>query len=178
MHHLRLTPSRLVLAAVAATALIGGAAYAASTTMTASKTDNLVSSTANTNISTTGGVWTPILTMQLPTSTSHTQWVLSASGDIVNFGPSDYTRCQIVVNGIQIAAESTIVGDPNQSGAEGPAPFVSPFSLTGGADAPKSGGIVHLNCEHDHSNGAGPYVDAGVALLAHQTTSLSLATEP
>jgi hypothetical protein len=132
---------------------------------------------ANKNLSNTGGVLTPILTVQLPASAKGRQYVLAAQGDLVNFGPSDYTRCQILVNGTQIAAVSTMVGSPTTGGNRGPASFLSPFSLTGGANVPAAGGTATLRCWHDTTNGATPYVDASTSIWAHQTGSLTTGTE-
>ena len=132
------------------------------------------SSPSNTNLSTTGGPMTPVVRVKLPTAPAGTRFVLTAQGDLVNFGPSDYTRCSLVVNGTQVAAVSTIVGDPSASGSEGPAAFLSPFALTGGVDVPASGGTAVLECWHDDTNGATPYVDIGASVWAHRTESLKL----
>jgi hypothetical protein len=132
---------------------------------------------ANKNLSSTGGDHTPILTVQLPASSKGTQYVRVAHGDLVNFGPSDYTRCQIVVDGAEIASVSTIVGNPTGAGSNGPAAFLSPFSLTGGANVPASGGTATLRCWHDETNGSVPYVDGGASVWAHQTGSLTTGTQ-
>ena len=177
IHRLHPTRRRVATIGVAVTAaLAAGGAYAASTMVTATATDSVVTTTANTNLSTTGGSWTSVITLQLPASSSGTHYVLAAQGDLVNFGPSDYARCQIVVNGVQAAAVATIVGDHSQAGAMGPASFVSPFSLTGGANVPAAGGTAILRCEHDDTNGSAPYVDP-TSLWAHRTGSLLIATE-
>jgi hypothetical protein len=165
-----------ILAVVIAAALTAGAAYAASQIVTATKTDTVVTSSSNTNLPTTGGSWATVITLQLPASSSGTHYVFAAQGDLVNFGPSDYTRCQVVVDGTQAAAVATIVGSPSQPGTMGPAPFVSPYSLTGGANVPASGGSAILRCEHDDSNGSAPYVDPS-SLWAHKTGSLLIGTE-
>jgi hypothetical protein len=120
---------------------------------------------------------TPILTLTFPASSSATHYVLAAQGDIVNFGASDYTRCNLPVNGTQIGAVSTIVGNPTASGAQGPAAFQSPFSLTGAVNVPATGGTGVLQCWHDHTNGATPYVDGDASVWAHRTASLKTATE-
>jgi hypothetical protein len=164
-------------AAVVAAALIAGTAYAASTSVTASSTDNVVTRSSGTTLSTTGGTLTPVITVALPSSTNGTHYVLAAQGDLVNFGPSDFTRCILVVNGSQVAGVSTMVGDPTASGARGPSAILSPFSLTGGANVPAAGATAVLKCSHDVSNGATPYVDAGASLSAHRTTSLKIASE-
>ncbi len=136
--------------------------------------DIVASSPSNTNLSTTGGPVTPVVEVKLPVSASGTHFVLSAQGDLVNFGPSDYTRCSLVVKGTQVATVSTIVGDPSASGAQGPAAFVSPFSLTGGVNVPAAGATAVLECSHDDTNGATPSVDVGASVWAHQTQSLKI----
>ena len=164
-------------AVVAVVALIAGTAYAASTAVTTSSTDTVVTTKSNTNLATTGGTTTPILTLKFPATYGGTHYVLAAQGDLVNFGPSDYTRCNLLVNGAQVAAVSTIVGDPTASGTWGPAAFLSTFSLTGGANVPAAGGTGVLQCWHDSTDGATPYVDANASLWAHRTTSLATGTE-
>lgn len=134
----------------------------------------MASTQSGTNLSTTGGAVTPIVTLNLPASSDGTHYVLTAQGDLVNFGPSDYTRCNLVVNGTQIADVSTIVGDPAATGSQGPAAFLSPFSLTGGVDVPARGGTAVLGCWHDNTSGATPYVDGGASVWAHQSESLRI----
>jgi hypothetical protein len=139
--------------------------------------DIIMTLSANKNLSTAGSTNTSILTVQLPESPTRTQYVLAAQGDLVNFGPSDYTRCGIVVNGKQVAAVATMVGSPSASGNRGPASFLSPFSLTGGARVPASGGTATLRCSHDTTNGAIPYADAWTSLWAHQAGGVTTGTE-
>jgi hypothetical protein len=178
LHRLHPTRRRTgAIAAVAIAALTAGGAYAASTTVSATSTDSVVTKTSNTNLSAKGGIWTPIIAVQLPAASSPTHYVLSAHGDLVNFGPSDYVRCQIAVNGAQAAAVATIVGDPSRAGGLGPAPFVSPYSLTGGADVPATGGTAVMECEHNRTNASTPYAEL-TSLWAHRTNSLLMATEP
>ena len=142
-----------------------------------SGSDTVMTLSANKNLSSTGGAFTSIITVQLPETSDGTQYVLAAQGNLVNFGPSDYTRCQILVNGTQIAAVSTMVGSPSASGNQGPASYLSPFSLTGGIKVAASGGTATLRCWHDTTNGATPYVDANTSIWAHQTGSLTTGTQ-
>jgi hypothetical protein len=167
----------IIAGILAGTVLVGGTAYAASTSVTASATDTVVSLAASKNLSSKGGTKTAILTLALPASTSGTRYVITAQGDFVNFGPSDFTRCQVVVNGSQISSVSATVGDPGQSGSAGPAGQVVPFSLTGGINVPASGGTAVLRCWHDSSNGATPYIDGNASMWAHRSPSLKTATE-
>jgi hypothetical protein len=96
----------------------------------------------------------------------------------VNFGPSDFTPCQIFVAGTQVAAVSALVGDPTASGNQGPAGLLSPFALTGGAVNTTSSTVpAMLRCEHDDTLGATPNVDSSASLWAHKTGGLKLATQ-
>ena len=152
--------SRTTAVAIVVTAALasGGVAYAATSgTPTASKADTIVTTTTNESLSGTGGVPTTIASLNLPPGA----FVLHASGDLVNFGPSDYTRCQVFVAGTQVAAVSTLVGNPSASGAQGPAGLLSPFALVGGAvNTTTSNELAVLRCSHDHTDGATPYVDS------------------
>jgi hypothetical protein len=168
---------RTAVAGIAVTAAVvtGGLAYAASAgTPTATKTDTIATTTKSVHLSATGGILTTIATLNLPPGA----FVLHASGDLVNFGPSDYTRCQIFAAGTQIAAVASFVGDPSLSGARGPASRISPFALTGGAVNPTTSTVLAaLRCSHDVSLGATPYVDADASLSAHKTSGLKLIKE-
>jgi hypothetical protein len=106
LHRLCLSRRRITTGtAVAAAALTDRRAYTASTSVSAKANEWVVTTTQNTNRSTTGGSWTPVITLQLPSSSSTTHYVFAAQGDSVNFGPSDDARCQIL-NGTQAAAPS------------------------------------------------------------------------
>ena len=118
-----------------------------------------------------------MLTVSFPSTDRATHYVLTANGDVVNFGPSDYTRCDLTVNGTEVAAVSTIVGSPSGTGTNGPAAYVSPVAITGAATIPAAGGRATMQCWHDASNGSTPYVDTGASLWAHRTSSLKVATE-
>lgn len=172
---MRLSRTAVVGSVVVAVLLSAGATYAATfTTPTAGKGDTIATTSANHNLSATGGVETTIATVNLPPGS----FVLHASGDLVNFGPSDFARCQIVVAGTQVAAVSTLVGNPAASGSQGPAGLLATFALVGGAvNSTTTTELAALNCEHDHTNGSVPLVDGGASLWAHKTSSLKLATE-
>jgi hypothetical protein len=172
---MRFSRTAVVAAAVTATVLSAGVAYAATAgTPVASKTDTIVTTTANRHLSATGGVPTTIIQMNLPPGA----YVLHASGDLVNFSPSDFTRCQITVAGTQqVAAVSTLVGNPGLAGARGPAGLLSPFALVGGANnATGTTEMAVLQCSHDTA-GPTPYVDSSASLWAHKTSGLKLATQ-
>jgi hypothetical protein len=157
---------RLLLATgVAATAVATLAGVRATAAPTANNADTIVTTTGNTSLSGTGGQPTTIIQIDLPPGA----YVLHASGDLVNMGPSDFTRCFIMVNGTQVAAVATLVGDAS--------PLAS-FALTGGANDATGGNVtVALTCAHDNSNGATPYVDAFASLWAHETTGLSVLSQ-
>lgn len=164
---------RAAVALAAAGAVVGGAAeaYARTRTVTVSTTDTVIHASATTPLSTTGGVFTTVLTAKLPVG----NWVLSASGDLVDYGPSDYTRCRITVGGQQVAYVTTIVGD-GTSGGSGPAGIVSPFSLTGGDSLAKPA-TARLQCWHDATRTTSAYVDTDATLYVHKTGSLAVTTE-
>ena len=138
----------------------GGVAYGVSAAPTATATDSVAHSSA-------GSV------LHLPAG----KYVLSGAGDLVNWGPSDYSRCKILVGSTQIAAVSTIVGSPAGAGNFGAAAFVSPFALTGGVSVGSAGADASLQCWHDSTNGSQPFVDPNASLYAHRTSSLQLNTE-
>jgi hypothetical protein len=161
--------------ALSIAAIVGGAAYASiSTTSATSKGDTLLNhTTGGINITPTGSVWTPIASISLPKG----NYLVGAAGNLVNFGPSDYTRCDITVNGAEIIAVSTMVGNPNAAGNRGPASYLSPVAMTGAvsvtADVPAT---ATLRCEHDTTNGAGPYWDNSGSMWAQATKHLVTGT--
>jgi hypothetical protein len=162
----------VVTAVVALTSIAGGtAAYASASHISADATNTIaVHESGGINLSAFGGVRTPIVSVFL----HHGQYVLSASGDLVSYGPSDYARCDLVVNGTEIASESTVVGDPTQPGNVGPSALLSTVTLTGGVFVHGPGGFATLQCWHDNTNGSRPYFDGGGSLWAQRTNSLSI----
>jgi hypothetical protein len=171
---MRLSRTAITAAAVTTVLLSAGAAYAAAAgTPTASKTDTIVTTTTSKHLSATSGTLTTIIQMNLPPGA----YVLQASGDLVNFSQSDFTRCQIAVAGTQVAGVSALVGNPALAGAKGAAGLLAPFSLTGGAVNVTGGNVsAQLRCWHDNT-GATPYVDPSASLWAHKTTGLKTATQ-
>jgi hypothetical protein len=155
---------------VTAAASFGAAsAHASAPAITVSHTDTVAShASGGITLSPTGGQKTPIVSMSLPQGS----YVLSASGDVVNFGPSDFTRCDIMVKGIEVGANSTIVGDPSQSGSVGSASLLSPVLVTGGVSVASPGATATLYCWHDNSNGSAPYFDVAGSMWAHRSSSL------
>ena len=165
-------------AALAASALAPAGATTARTapanTATATVSDYWEQTHHNIPISTSGGVETPIMTLQLPAG----HWVLHADQTMVNFGPSDYAGCTIGdTSNSSLNTHRTMVGDPNASGGQGPASFVTVLSETAAVSlsAPTT---VTILCEHDTSNGAIPYIDSSADLWAHRSSNLVITQLP
>jgi len=126
------------------------------------------------SINTTGGVETPIMTLKLPAG----KWVLHADQTMVNFGPSDYGGCSIGdTSNNNLNTHRTIVGNPNTTGAMGPAPFVTVLSETAAVSLSASTTVTIL-CEHDDSNGATPSIDSNADLWAHRSANLVITQLP
>jgi uncharacterized repeat protein (TIGR01451 family) len=136
----------------------------------ATANDKLKFTTVNKNLSTSGATNVTIVSVSVPAGS----WVLSAEGDFVNFGPSDYARCQLFagVNPTPGGGITTTVGDPNLPGAQGPAAYVQAFAEIAAVTS-ATGFTASLQCSHDHDtpppNGP-PYVDAGATLWAHRSS--------
>jgi hypothetical protein len=155
-------------------ATLSGPVVDASGSGTAGYTDYWQQTHSNINLSTTGGLGTTIETLALPAG----QWVLHADQSLVNFGPSDYASCEIGDSAnADLNAHRTMVGDPSQSGAEGPASFVTAVSETAAVDLPSPDTITVI-CAHDTSNGSTPYVDSNADLSAHMATNLAITQLP
>ena len=175
----------LITCAAAAAATVSAAAPAWATTATsqAAAATAVTSTTVqdyweqtnhNINISTAGAVETPIMTLRLPAG----KWVLHADQTMVNFGPSDYAGCEIgdTANS-DLNAHNNIVGDPNATGAQGPAPFVDTLSETAAVSlsAPTT---VTITCSHQNTNGATPYINSNADLWAHRSSNLVITQLP
>jgi hypothetical protein len=184
-----LTRTRILIACAAAaavTATVGASAPAWATTATsgaaAAKTaaatttvqDRWEQTNHNINLSATGGVSTPIMTLNLPAG----KWVLHADQTMVNFGPSDYAGCEIgdTANS-DLNAHNNIVGDPNATGAQGPASFVDTLSETAAVSlsAPTT---VTITCGHNDTNGSTPYINSNADLWAHRSANLVITQLP
>jgi hypothetical protein len=179
-------PTRTRTLIACAAAAIVAAAVGASTPAWASAAPGRVTPTSTTvqdyweqthsgvNISTTGGVETPIMTLSLAAG----KWVLHADQTMVNWGPSDYGGCSIgdTANS-NLNTHRTMVGNPNAGGAMGPASFVTVLSETAAVSlsAPTTITIV---CEHDDSNGATPSIDPNADLSAHKSANLVITQLP
>jgi hypothetical protein len=150
----------------------GVAAYATVTTSVVSSTasDAVRKSTANINLSTVGGAPTTIVSMTLPAGS----WVLSSTESAVNFGPSDYLRCNIMRGGTSLVGNTTMVGDNSLPGAMGPGAYVATLASIGRFTSARQT-TVSLSCNHDTdtpSPNGPPYIDAGATLWAHRATKL------
>jgi hypothetical protein len=167
-----------IAAAVTASALAPAAATArtapAKTAATTTVQDYWEQTHSNINISTTGGVETPIMTLKLPAG----NWVLHADQTMVNFGPSDYAGCTIAdTSNSDLNAHGSMVGDPNAAGAQGPAAFMGSLSETTAVSlsAPTT---VTITCSHQNTNGATPYINSNADLWAHRSANLRITQLP
>jgi hypothetical protein len=163
----------LVAAVLGAVLALAGVGYAASSalTITGKTTDALAETSSSTNLSTSGGQPVTLTSLSLPAGS----WVLSSETTLVNFGPSDYTRCQILAGGNQIASGTTMVGDPGIPGSQGPAAYVAGRGLIGSVHT-KTVVTASLVCWHDSPTPVGqpaPYADVGAVLWAHKAPVLS-----
>lgn len=103
------------------------------------------------------------------------QYVVSAAADLVNFEPSDYTRCQLTLNGTEIGATSAMVGDGTH-GTNGDGSLVVPIAINAAGTVGSGGGTVEFRCWHDTA-GRAPYVDPAPSLVVHRASVLKRVTE-
>ena len=170
--------ARLIAASLGGLILAGastGIAFAMerASSVTSTTSDAVIKTTASTNLSSFGGVQTVVESLKLPKGS----WVLHADNTIVNYGPSDYARCTLFSGATNSTAHAAMVGDGAQSGNQGPGTTVATLSETDSVTL-TSGTVVSVQCEHDISNGAVPYVDGDATLWAHRATSLVQQTTP
>jgi hypothetical protein len=161
-----------VAGAVAFLIVSGVAAYAAMSGSAVSSTasDAVRKSTANINLSTVGATPTTIVSMTLPPGS----WVVASEESAVNFGPSDYLRCNIMRGGASLVGNTTMVGDNSLPGAMGPGTYVATLGSIARFTSANST-TVSLACNHDTGTPSGngpPYIDAGATLWAHKATKL------
>jgi hypothetical protein len=112
-------------------------------------------------MSSIGGSLTTIQTMKLPAGS----WVLQAEQTVVNFDTPDYVGCNISDSTTSdLTAHRLYVGGayPVMTDSE-----TAAVVLTGPS-------TISIECEHDDTNGAEPYVDPNADLWAHRATSLSI----
>src|SRR5689334_15858853 len=143
----------MTAAAIITTCMLGSGSYAMAAT-----TDTVVELLNNTPLPSNGATWNTVLSLTLKGSTTQpVKYVLSAYGDLVNFSSAtDFARCRILVNTTQVAFVSTYVGIGAGSDQ------LSTFASAGGVTVPTGTTSQNalLQCEHDNTNGATPYVDA------------------
>jgi hypothetical protein len=156
-----------------ATAATGGAVPAKARIAT-TVSDYWEQTHSSVSIGSTGGTETPIMTLALPAG----HWVLHADQTMVNFGPSDYAGCSIGdTSNNNLNTHRTMVGNPSATGGQGPASFVTVLSETAAVSLSAPTTITVL-CEHDHSNGATPYIDPNADLWAHRSANLVITQLP
>jgi hypothetical protein len=182
----------LALALVGSTIIVGAsasraipAAHAAkpvpptpTPTPTNTATADIVrNTTANKNLSSTGGVSNAVTIVSVTVPAG--SWVLSATDDAVNFGPSDYTRCAISAGNGMVGGVTTVVGSPNLSGNMGAGSYVAALATIAPVTSTTSF-VASLQCWHDTSTPAGygpPYIDANAMLWAHPVAALDSAAQ-
>ena len=147
----------LVLTGVAA-----GAAFAIGNTVTHRTSDAIITTTANTGLSSTGGAETVIESLSLPAG----KWILHADNTVVDFAGSEIDRCALYSGPTSLdshavgGAASDIFGDSESAAA------VLTTTTT-----------VSVECESD-SSGSSAYIDAGADLWAHKASLLDSETTP
>lgn len=82
----------------------------------------------------------------------------------MNIGAADYVRCTLLVDGAQVDASTTLVGNasPGFTGELGPSAATLALQSLVASSGTET---FSLACGHDGLN-AGEYVDPGAALLA------------
>lgn len=162
MKRRRLLKRTFIGVMVGALALAGtatGVAFAIGTSITSTTTDAVIRTTANTSLSSTGGVETVIESLSLPAG----KWMLHADNTVVdNVGGID--RCALF-SGATLLDQHAVSGPPILGDSE-----------TAGAVLTKTT-TVSVECESDAS-GEGAYIDAGADLWAHKVSSLVSLTTP
>jgi hypothetical protein len=157
----------LVAALVVGSGVAGAVVATSAHGVRPTTTDLLVRTTESTPLSATGGVQTVVEHVVLPPG----RWVLYGDDSLVNFAASDYTRCTLFEGSTALSGHATMVGDPTAAGALGPAAFVATLSVVDAVSL-RTPTEVSVDCEHDHTDGAAPYVDADATLWAHRSSGL------
>jgi streptogramin lyase len=147
----------------------GAAPYIdAGATLSVLKTSAITTSnSAYVDLSSTGGTLTTVLSSKLKQGT----YLLNATGNMLNFGSSDFARCYVYVGSQMVDQTATIVGSPTVAGNNGASGWIDGMSLTTKTIVGSSGATVKLECAHDHTNGSVPAVDIGATLSAFKATS-------
>jgi hypothetical protein len=115
------------------------------------------------NLSSTGGIPTNLLAVNVPAGT----WKVSAKASVVNFGDKDYVRCTVVSStalvATQIDAAATMTGE--LAGMPSVATIANVGVIT--TTVPTT---FRLSCQHDF-NIAGQYVDPDAKLIVERVSS-------
>jgi hypothetical protein len=153
----------VIVAGLALAGTAAGAAFAlGNSSVTSRTTDAIITTTANTNLSSTGGAETVIESLSLPKG----KWILHADNTVVDFTGGIIDRCAIFSGATSLDSHAVsgglgaIFGDSESAAAV----------LTGTT-------TVSVQCEAD-SSGSTAYIDAGADLWAHKASSLDSETTP
>jgi hypothetical protein len=146
-------------------------AQAGSLTRATPPIDTVATTHQHTALPSQGGATVSVLHLPL----AQGRYVVSAAATLVNFDPSDYTRCQVTLDGTEVGSATAMVGDGTR-GTNGDGALVVPIAMNGTAVVGVGGGSLELRCWHD-ADGRAPYVDGSPTLVAHRTTSLKRITE-
>src|SRR5437868_4473151 len=113
-----LTRAAFVLSLTLATAVVVGGIADAASSANAIRTprDVVQQNSSNMDLSTIGGAPVTIVSVALPPGV----WALSFDASVVNFGPSDFTRCGIYNGSTPVGGATTMVGNNNLPGSMGP----------------------------------------------------------
>lgn len=109
--------------------------------------------TSNVALSATGGVPVQVLQLSVPPG----EWLAVSKASVVNWGPKDYVRCSIAVDGQVVDVSATMTGEAGGAPAVATIANQSKISLSVAK-------TVTLNCFHDR-NIANLKVDPGASLI-------------
>jgi len=114
--------------------------------------------TTATSLSSSGGVPTTILQVNIPAGT----WRVIAKSSVVNFGAADYVRCLVRAGATQFDSAATMIGET------GGMPAVATITNIGVITS--SSATYSLQCQHDSSR-TGIYVDKDATLIVERVSS-------
>jgi hypothetical protein len=115
--------------------------------------------TAATSLSSSGGVPTTVLQVNIPGGT----WRVIAKSSVVNFGPADFVRCLVKSGATQIDSAATMIGEA------GGMPAVATITNMGVIITSVTT-VFSLECQHDAPI-AGMYVDPDAKLIVERVSS-------
>jgi hypothetical protein len=158
---------RRALTCVVVVACVAGAAQAFSANLT-TQNEVVRTRTARVDLAAAGGSPTTIASAKVAAG----KWVISGFATLVNFGPSDYTRCDLARGTTHLGQASAIIGDGAKAGSAGPGAYVGTLYVIATVTSPVPF-TASLRCFHDKttpSGNAGPYVDADASLWLHRAS--------